>query len=152
MSVSSTKLKKTRSKRAPLIAILDADAAVLNYLQRILADRFRVNVFTEAAELIQSLSKPPAPDLLLMDWHIGGEGALRLLAKIHVGKPQLPIVMLSCSAELKEVVAATRMGAADVLLKPFRKADIDLILRECLKGADKQQDEDEEEVSEIPLD
>lgn len=152
MNVSSAVPKKKKSKRNPLIAVLDPDPAILSYLRRILADRFRMSLFTEAEELTQSLKKSPVPDLLLMDWHIGDDGALGLLAQVHSSKPRLPIVMLSCSADLKDVVDATRMGATDVVLKPFRKADIDLVLRECLTETGKQEEEGHEEINEIPLD
>jgi len=147
---------KTKGKRNPHIAVLDPDSAILNYLHRILSDRFSVRRFTEAAELMRSLIESSAPDLLLMDWHIaeGGaaENALGLLKKLHALLPSLPIILLACTAELKEVVAATRMGARDVILKPFRKADIDLAVRECLKEADKPLADDEDEINEIPLD
>jgi DNA-binding NtrC family response regulator len=113
-----------------------------------------VSLFTEAAELIRSLNEPPAPDLLLMDWHIGmddtEQNALGLLKKIRGSKPKLPILMLSCSAELQEMMVAIRMGATDVILKPFRKSDIDLAVEQCLKEALKPADE--ADVTEIPLD
>jgi DNA-binding NtrC family response regulator len=67
-----------------------------------------------------------------------GENALGLLTELRASNPSLPIIMLACSAELKEVVAATRMGATDVILKPFRKADIDLAVEQCLKEARRQ--------------
>jgi DNA-binding NtrC family response regulator len=138
----------------PQIVVLDADPAILNYVHRILADRFSVSLFTEAAELTRSLRESPTPDLLLMDWHVAEddseENALRLLSKIRASKPALPIIMLACSAELKEVVAATRMGATDVILKPFRKSDIDLAVQQCLKEAGKPAASDD--IKEIPLD
>ena len=144
---------KTQGKYNPHIVVLDADQAILDYLHRILADRFTVSVFTEAADLNRSLRESPTPDLLLMDWHIAEgeseENALGLLSKIHASKPSLPIVMLACSAELKEVVAATRMGAADVILKPFRKSDIELAVQQCLKEPGKPSVDDN---IEIPLD
>ena len=108
--------------------VLDADPAVLDYVYDILSDRFRVSLVTGAAELEQHLNNSAAPDLLLMDWNIvegeNEENALGLLARTHALKPLLPIVMLACSADLKEVITATQMGAADVVLKPFRKSDI----------------------------
>jgi DNA-binding NtrC family response regulator len=80
------------------LAVLDADPAILDYIRGILADRFSVSLFTQAAELTRSLRESPAPDLLLMDWHIAEdeteENALGLLAKIHASKPALPIIML----------------------------------------------------------
>ena len=51
------------------------------------------------------------------------------------------------------MVAATRMGAADVILKPFRKADIDLALQAWLKErVGEAPAEDDDEIKEIPLD
>ena len=141
-------------KRRPRVAVLDADPAILNYVRGILADRFSVSLFTEVAELIRDLRVSPPHDMLLMDWHIGvddtEENALGLLKKIRASKPSLPIIILSCSADLQEVVVAIRMGATDVILKPFRKRDIDLAVQQCLKDADKQPDDDE--FKEIPLD
>ena len=120
---------KAQAKRNPQIAVLDGDPAILDYLNEILADRYAVSLFSDAAKFNQSLRESPAPDLLLLDWNIvennSEENALGLLGRIRASKPTLPVIMFACSAELKEVIAATQMGAADVILKPFRKSDID---------------------------
>jgi two-component system, NtrC family, response regulator AtoC len=130
---------KSLGKRTPHIAVFDADPAILDYLHRILADRYSVSLFCQAVELDRCLKESPAPDLLLMDWHICEDGseedALDLLAKTRAAKPFLPIVMITCSAELNDIVTATRMGATDVILKPFTKRDIDLAVESCLKSS-----------------
>jgi DNA-binding NtrC family response regulator len=145
---------KTRGKRRQHIAVLDAEPAILKYIEGILADRYSVSLFSEIEEFDRSLKESPTPDLLLMDWHIvqdeSEENALGLLARLRAAQPSLPVIMLSCSAELKEVVAATRIGAADVILKPFKKSDIDLSVAQCLKAADEPPDDDE--IKEIRLD
>jgi len=147
---------KTRSKRDPHIAILDPDPAILKYLHRILADRFTVSSFTEAAELKRHLKDLPATDLLLLDWHIDEDGdagnSLGLLTELRASYPVLPILLLACTAELRDVVIATRMGATDVVLKPFRKADIDQAVHECLKDHGKRPAEEDSETKEISLD
>jgi two-component system response regulator AtoC len=144
---------KTQGKRSPHVVVLDADPGVLDYVHDILSDRFRVSLLTEVSELTRCFSKSPAPDLLLMDWNVvegdDEDHALGLLAKTHAQKPLLPIIMLACSADLKEVVAATQLGASDVILKPFRKTDIDTAVEQCLMRSGKQTVE--EEVDEIPL-
>ncbi len=144
---------ESQGKQSPHIVVLEADPAILEYLRRILADRFKVSTFTDATELNLSLSKSPTPDLLLMDWHITEdevqENALSLLAQTRASRPSLPIIMLACSAELKEVAAATRMGATDIILKPFTKSDIDLSVDQCLKLSDEQAAAGD--VTEIPL-
>lgn len=145
---------KDPDKRSSHIVVLDADRAILAYICDVLTDRFRVSLFTDAAELDRSLSEGATPDLLLMDWQIGedeGEkNTLSLLAKIRASKPSLPIIMLACSAELKEVVAATRMGASDIILKPFRKSDLDHAIHQCLEALGKHSVAND--VTEIPLD
>ena len=147
---------KTRYKTNPLIAALDPDPAILKYLQRILSDRFSLSLYTQASELMRSINESPTPELILMDWHLdeesAGESAFDLLTRILAARPALPVILLACSAELNEVVAATRMGAADVILKPFRKADIDQAVEQCLQKAHKQPANQEDESNEIPLD
>jgi DNA-binding NtrC family response regulator len=144
---------KAQNMGEPHIVVLDGDPAILDYVRSMVADRFKVSVFTEAADLNRALADSLAPDLLLMDWNTvedeSEENALGLLAKIHAAKPTLPIIMMACSAELKEVIAATHMGAADVILKPFRKSDIDLALEQCLTKTGRQSADGD--VEEIPL-
>ena len=118
---------KTKSKRKPHIAALDPDPAILNYLHRILADRFSMSLFTEAEELIRqpegvARARPAADGLA--HWRRLHRGERARLAGRAARLPvrRCPIILLACSAELKEVVAATRMGATDVVLKPFRKS------------------------------
>lgn len=141
-------------KHAPHVAVLDADRAILAYVRDVLADRFHVSLFSDAAEFNRNLRESPVPDLLLMDWQISEdeteENALSLLRKIRASRPSLPVVIFACSAELKEVATAMRMGAADIILKPFRKADIDLAVQQCLEAFGKQPAEDD--AKEIPLD
>jgi two-component system response regulator AtoC len=135
-------LVKTQGRHTPHIVVLDADPAILEYIHRILSARFKVSAFTDTGELNRILTGSPAPDLLLMDWHItddaAEENALGLLAKTHAIRPTLPIILLACSAELKDVVVATRMGAADVLLKPFGKSEIEDSVERHLKQSGKQ--------------
>lgn len=144
---------RTNGKLPPHIVVLDADSAILNYVQSILEDRFRVTLLTDAGQLHRTLDESPSPDLLLMDWNIleddADENALGLLARTHDAKPSLPIVMFACSADLHEVISATQMGAASVVLKPFKKADIDHVVDRYLKPQGQQSAE--ADVEEIPL-
>jgi DNA-binding NtrC family response regulator len=145
-----------KALRKPQILVLDSDPGVLDYVHRILADRFSVSLFSEAAELLRRLGESPAPNLLLMDWHIAEddteENTHSLLLKIRASKPSLPILMLACFAGLKEVVEASRIGGIEMILKPFTKSDIDLAVQQCLQGAGEHQLDDEDGVVEIPLD
>ena len=154
-SAQDVRPMKVPGGRKSQIAVLDANPAVLDYIHRILAKNFSVSLYTEAHELSRSLRESPKPDLLLVDCNIADDKAdedpLGLLANIHASNPSLPIIMLACSVEgeLNQVLAAARLGAVDVILKPFGERDIDLAVQRCLKKPDKQPAGDD--IDEIPL-
>jgi two-component system response regulator AtoC len=141
----------TRKKRGPSVAVLDGDPAILDYIRRVLADRCTLSLFTETSELTESLSKSLSPDLILIDWHIAEdseENPFDLLGRVRKARPSVPVVVMSCSADLQEVIMATRMGATDVLLKPFQKRDLDQLLEQHIVEADSPL----VEIKETPLD
>src|SRR4051812_45079075 len=142
--------------REPQIFILDANPAILEYLQHILADRFSVCLFTRAEELIRSLSQPNNAELLLIDWRTpdndNERGAHELLSQIRLAKPSLPIIILACSTYLKEAVTCARAGADDVILKPFQKRDIETVVQKYFARPGKIDNSEDNEAREIPLD
>jgi DNA-binding NtrC family response regulator len=154
-STQDVRPMKVQHGSKPQIAVLDANRAILDYVQGILADRFSVNLYTEARELSRSLRESTRPDLLLVDCSIADDktdqDSIGVLASIHASNPSLPIIMLACSASggLNQVLAAARLGAVDVILKPFRESDIELAVERCLKKADRQPASDD--IEEIPL-
>jgi two-component system, NtrC family, response regulator AtoC len=142
----------SRARRAPHVAVLDSNPAILDYIRRILADSCQLSLFSQPSELIACVGRQPAPDLVLMDWLTAenntGVHSLGMLKRILDSSPSLPVVMLSCSADLKEVVQATRMGAADIILKPFTTSDIESAIQHLIT-ADQPS---EEAFHETPLD
>ncbi|MGB6974745.1 MAG: sigma-54 dependent transcriptional regulator [Terracidiphilus sp.] len=144
---------KTLDKRRQHIAILDPNSDVLDYIGQVLSDRFKVSLFSEVHQFQNGLEQGIVPDLLLMDWHAGDTGSEKdseaLLSSVRAARPFMPVVVLACSADLTELLAATRLGASEILLKPFRKSDIDAVVCQCLDTLPKS--ESAEDTKEIPL-
>jgi DNA-binding NtrC family response regulator len=147
---------KTPKNRSPRIAALGTDPALLNYVDRILSDRFEVGLYAAPAELTASLQEPESADLLLMDWPCGNgsdrEDALMRLAGIRALKPSLPIVLFARAVDLKEVLQAARLGANDVVLKPFGKNELDHAVEAHLRSSAPISGVNQDQVQEIPLD
>lgn len=146
----------TPNRRRLHIAVLDADPAILNYVRSILADRFALSLFAEASEFNRFLRESPAIDLILIDWCITEneteENALGLLTKTHGFKPSVPIIVLACSPDLNDAMAASRMGATDLVLKPFTKSDIDLAVQLCLRIHESDSERANDDTEEIAID
>lgn len=140
-------------KRAyPSIAVIDEDPVVLDYVRESLGKEFTLALFSDPSAVLERLESTPSPDLVLMDCNLGpdasGESAFQLLANIRKSKPFLPVVMLSCSTDSSEVLRASQLGVAGILLKPFHKKDIDALVNSLVGNPDSPQ----QEVKEVPLD
>jgi two-component system, NtrC family, response regulator AtoC len=134
------------------IIMLDSDAAVRSKLRRTLSGRFTVTLLSHPDDLALHVSKSPIPVLVLLDWFAGqdstGKTALGLLQTILSARPSLPVVVLFNSVDPRQIVLATRMGASDVLVKPFSESQIEEVI--CRHVTDP--DNAIAEVDETPLD
>jgi DNA-binding NtrC family response regulator len=147
-SVASPELSRTvLSSRSRLYA-LDANLAVLDYLRRTLEPRYILKVFSEEQALLDCLNSSEAPDLILLEWE-SMDKSLTVLSHIRAGLPDVPIVMLSCTSEVKDFEVVTRIGARGIVLKPFMDGNLENAIDEHLAEAQKAIPA---EPQEIPLD
>lgn len=136
------------------ISVLSPDREILHHVHSALSRQHQVGLFSEAEDFLRMVCAPPSPDLLLVDSHASHSGdgedkALALLPKIRSAKPSLPMIFLACSADLQAAVEATRMGATESLLKPFKREEIQHAVQRCLRVVDSSGLDDQ--VREIPL-
>jgi two-component system response regulator RegA len=75
---------------------------------------FETGVFSEA----EQIAGQERPALALLDINLGEDSGLNLIAPLRRANPDCRIVMLSGCTEIAFAVAATKMGAADYLVKP----------------------------------
>src|SRR6201996_8482092 len=147
-SVLSPELSRTALTARSRLYALDANLAVLDYLRRTLEPRYNLKVFSEEESLLEALNKGPAPDLILLEWE-SMEKSLTALSHIRASLPDVPIVMLSCTAEVKDFEVVTRIGARGIVLKPFLDGNLENAIEEHLAQAQKAITA---EPQEIPLD
>jgi phosphoserine phosphatase RsbU/P len=60
------------------------------------------------------------PELVLCELHMSDMGGLELIRQINEIAPDTPVIVMSASGVMGEVVEALRVGAADYLLKPVQ--------------------------------
>ncbi|MGD0910061.1 MAG: sigma-54 dependent transcriptional regulator [Candidatus Acidiferrales bacterium] len=151
MHTSSADFKPGK-RGSPHIAVIDEDQAILDYVRDSLGNEFNLHLFSRPNDVSEKLASTPAPDLVLLDCHVGsdssGESAFSLLSSIRKSKPFVPVVMLSCSGDTRELIRASQMGAAGFLLKPFHKEDIYGVVHRYVDRTGGSR----VEVVEIPLD
>lgn len=145
-SYSASGSKPPRSKHQVLL--LEPDTAVLNYLRASLCRQYTMGVFSEEQGLLDCLEQGSDPDLLVVATHAAKDSG-PLLLHLRSTRPHLPVIVLSCSAEVREVESVIRMGVRAIVMKPFIATDIQAVIEEHLALADRKPVADS--PKEIPL-
>src|SRR5215831_1963181 len=101
-------LRQSAKSRAQIL-ILEPDLAVLDYLRSTLGNKYSLSLFSEEQTLMDRLEQPGEPDLLLLAVHAHRD-SMPLLTHIRCTKPHLPVIVLSCSAELGDLEMVIRLG------------------------------------------
>jgi DNA-binding NtrC family response regulator len=126
---------KSISKRRSQILILEPDLAVLDYLRSTLGDKYALSLFSEEQTLIDRLEQQDEPDLLLLALH-SGRDPVPLLTQIRCTKPHLPVIVLSCSSELRDIEMVIRLGVRAIVMKPFVGCDVEATIEEHLASSE----------------
>ncbi|HKI52107.1 MAG TPA: HD domain-containing phosphohydrolase [Geothermobacteraceae bacterium] len=116
----------------PHILIVDDDPIVLDSTVMITRELgYQVSGCSEgqaALEFVRNISV----DAVLADINMPQISGIDLLREIHVVEPTMPVVLMSGQAELDTAVAAMQLGASDLLVKPYRTAQLDHALKRAV--------------------
>lgn len=130
LSYPMSALKTPTSRRAQVL-ILEPDLAVLDYLRSTLTDKYSLSLFSDEQMLLDRLEQGGDADLVLLALHANRD-PIPLLTHIRCSKPQLPVVVLSCSAELSDLEMVIRLGVRAIVMKPFLGSDVESAIEEHL--------------------
>jgi two-component system repressor protein LuxO len=78
---------------------------------------YQVDVAVTAADLRERVESSE-PAVVLLDWQLGSEDGLTLLAELRRRRPDVPIVLVTATVSIELAVSAVRQGAFDFLVKP----------------------------------
>jgi UDP-3-O-[3-hydroxymyristoyl] N-acetylglucosamine deacetylase len=103
----------------PTVLVVDDEERIRSALSGILSDEgFRV-VATGDAPRVLDLVAQEKPEVVLLDVWMPEVDGIELLRRIKHHNPQTHVIMISGHANIQNAVAATRLGAADFIEKPF---------------------------------
>jgi len=143
--------KSTAKPRAQIL-ILEPDLAVLDYLKTTLGNKYSLSLFSEEKTLLDRLDQQNDPDLLLLALH-SDRDPIPLLTQIRCSKPQLRVVVLSCTSDMRDIEMVIRLGVKAIVMKPFVGCDVEATIEEHLAlASDKRSSSTADAPKEIPLD
>jgi DNA-binding NtrC family response regulator len=101
------------------VLVIDDEQIVLNSVQKILREEnYAIDATLSGREGIQR-AKKQAYDVVLTDVRMPDISGKIVLREIKRAKPALPVVIISGYATVQSAIECMKMGAANVLEKPF---------------------------------
>jgi UDP-3-O-[3-hydroxymyristoyl] N-acetylglucosamine deacetylase len=101
------------------VLVVDDEERIRSSLQGILGDEgFRVVATGDAPGALELIAREK-PEVVLLDVWMPELDGIELLRRIKLRNPETHVIMISGHANIQNAVAATRMGAADFIEKPF---------------------------------
>ncbi|MGI6069006.1 MAG: response regulator [Blautia sp.] len=77
--------------------------------------------------------KTKNPGMVLLDITMPGRSGMEVLKDMHEASPQTKIIMCSAIGQEEHIRRALRMGASDFIVKPFKKEELQEIVRKYLE-------------------
>ncbi len=112
-------------ERATRVLVVDDNADMREYLQRILSSRYEVEPLPDGRSALDRILDSP-PDLVLTDVMMPGLDGFGLLAAIRADARarSVPVILLSARAGEEARIEGLNAGADDYLVKPFNAREL----------------------------
>jgi UDP-3-O-[3-hydroxymyristoyl] N-acetylglucosamine deacetylase len=116
------------------VLVVDDEDRIRSSLRGILSDEgFRVVDTGRAPEVMEMIEREH-PAVVLLDVWMPDIDGIELLRRIKSERPAVEVIMISGHANIQSAVAATKLGAADFIQKPFSVAGLLASIARVLDG------------------
>jgi two-component system, NtrC family, response regulator AtoC len=115
------------------LLVVSRESAVLRPLWAVAEpNSWQVETAVSAWDAIERLQSGATPNLLLLDLPRGDDDCMRILRWMRRLRPDLPVIVLCSPEDAGRKKEATRLGAQEVLLKPFDESRIEAAIQRHL--------------------
>ncbi len=117
------------------VLVVEDEPGIRDFLSRGLANAGFL--MTVAADGIagEQLALSETFDAIVLDLMLPGRSGLEVLASVHRGKPNVPVLVLTARGRVADRVEALEAGAIDYLVKPFAMPELVARLRAQLRAS-----------------
>jgi len=112
------------TKKMPVVLVVDDEPVILETFKAILKELFKVLTASNGKQALEIITQAQV-DLVLLDINIPGMNGIEILHKIKEYERNLPVILVTATANADMIVEAKRLGIDDYLTKPF---DVDKVI------------------------
>ena len=122
--------------RQRTVLVVDDEAAQRQLLGGFLESLgLRVQEAGSAEDAVEVIRRGP-PDMVLLDVRLPGASGIDALAEIRKMAGDLPVLLITAYADLRQAVAAMKSGADDYLAKPVDLDELEAVVSDMLGRAE----------------
>jgi two-component system response regulator FixJ len=125
------------ANKSPLRVLVVEDEPLMRWsiAETLAAAGHEVVEAEDSATALRALLEAPAVDIVLLDYRLRDRADLTLLADIHRRVPLTPVVLMTAFGTPALASSARRLGACDVLEKPFDIYGLERFLQQAREAS-----------------
>jgi putative two-component system response regulator len=115
---------QTKKRKGAIILIVDDDSYFLSSVSSLLTEYgYPVVACDDPGEAMSKFSEVRF-DAVLADIRMPAISGIEFLEKVHMGHPDIPVILMTAHADLDTAVDALKKGAFDYVIKPCRSVQL----------------------------
>lgn len=114
------------------ILVVDDEKNVRTMVKKVFESEFDVDTASNAEEALDLLKKNKY-DLVFLDLDMPVVNGIELLERMKKGENPIPVIMMTTYGSVEEAVKAMKLGAKDIITKPFTQEEVTKVVEEILK-------------------
>ena len=103
----------------PRIMVVDNDRLICQQLERLYTESGHLVVTAGSAEEALGQLEKGEIDLVISEIHLPGMNGIELIKWVQENRPDIPVIVISGSADIETAVDVLKLGASDYIVKPF---------------------------------
>jgi two-component system response regulator AtoC len=116
------------------ILVVDDDESVRSYLSHFLTScGYTVECVDSGDQAVAKLTAGYIPSVIVQDIVMPGISGIEVLESVKKLNSSIPVIILSAAGQIKTVVDAMKLGAADFLVKPFEEQELELAIENVVE-------------------
>ncbi len=147
---SAAPQKETMSATPRRILVVDDEASQRRLLGGFLESLgIHVDEAGSAEDALESI-RDSVPDMLLLDVRLPGMSGIDALPEIRKIASELPVLLITAYADLRQAVAAVKVGADDYLAKPLDLDELQAVIFDTIGPVEEESPNSDQAVPELP--
>lgn len=115
------------------VLVVDDEAGIRNYLKRALEPYCPLVETADSVAHAEALRQRCHFDLIILDVRLPGKSGIDWLEELRDQGVRTDVILMTAYADLDTAIVALRAGAADFILKPFRRQQMLSAVQRCLE-------------------